>query len=113
MTLKEEAFVKAISTVDPMNAGSVNFGNNGIGGGGGGGYPGQGNFNANMSLSGSYNSMNQMSMSMSNSHMNLNLQQHNNPTLPPNWVQRTDPQTGRTYYVNLATNNAQWDFPAF
>ena len=31
--------------------------------------------------------------------------------LPPNWVARVDPNTGRTYYANTVTNTTQWEFP--
>ena len=40
-------------------------------------------------------------------------QQPNNPVLPLNWEQRTDPKTGRVYYANLITKSTQWEFPAF
>jgi len=32
--------------------------------------------------------------------------------LPPNWEERTDPLTGRTYYVNLIARTSQWERPA-
>jgi len=31
--------------------------------------------------------------------------------LPPNWEERTDPNTGRTYYVNLIARTSQWERP--
>lgn len=31
--------------------------------------------------------------------------------LPAGWAQHADPQTGRTYYVNTATQATQWTFP--
>ena len=31
--------------------------------------------------------------------------------LPPNWVARLDPMTGRTYYANTVTKTTQWEFP--
>ena len=31
--------------------------------------------------------------------------------LPPNWVARVDPRTGRTYYANTVTKTTQWEFP--
>ena len=33
-------------------------------------------------------------------------------SLPVNWVQMTDPNTGKTYYANTATKETQWAFPA-
>ena len=31
--------------------------------------------------------------------------------LPPNWLARVDPKTGRTYYANTVTKTTQWEFP--
>lgn len=31
--------------------------------------------------------------------------------LPENWEERTDPSSGRTYYVNVVTRASQWDPP--
>eukprot|EP01105_Mastigella_eilhardi_P022529 TRINITY_DN5553_c0_g1_i2.p1 TRINITY_DN5553_c0_g1~~TRINITY_DN5553_c0_g1_i2.p1 ORF type:complete len:398 (+),score=113.06 TRINITY_DN5553_c0_g1_i2:120-1313(+) len=31
--------------------------------------------------------------------------------LPPGWVERTDPNSGRAYYANLVTRESRWDRP--
>ena len=31
--------------------------------------------------------------------------------LPENWEERTDPSSGRIYYVNVVTRASQWDPP--
>ncbi|KAG7364285.1 WW domain containing protein [Nitzschia inconspicua] len=33
------------------------------------------------------------------------------PTLPPGWVEATDPSSGRTYFANPTTQETQWDRP--
>jgi len=35
----------------------------------------------------------------------------NKSKLPPNWEERTDPNTGRVYYVNLIARTSQWERP--
>ena len=34
-----------------------------------------------------------------------------NQPLPPNWIVRVDPKTGRTYYANTVTKTTQWELP--